>query len=1462
MESDGHSEELLRRSWVRYLSVLIVLVLTVSAFAVFSNVASASSPGPSPSAVGPRHDLYVGVTQLTVQTTNPLQYTLVDEYYILGTVYSFLLNYGPNWELEPDLAISWAQTNTNPSTWEFKLTKNAYFADPRLCTKDAAGHIVSCDTSHPVTGEDVKFTYDYVKLYQDQTSYYKPCTEHIASMAVSPTDPYYVTMTFDGPYAAAIASIGCVPILPKYIWQTLAVDHQNALPIGSGSMMVRPDPTSGTPPTKMITPPPLFLDRNPLWHGVETLGRMALADTMQFVSYQSSGALSVDLSLGKVDIALSPSSQDYIGFLNRAGIRRQSVADGFEAEQAVQVLDDEMRAYFASISSRPVERGSTNPVLRHQTVRSAIHIATDRNKMIANALNGLGTPGNTLLPLFHPWHTDIPPYSADDKNGDGIPFDHGMEEFPEGPAALPTARQMLVDDGWRYVCATGALQTGIEFPLCRRDGAGRMVEPLDFRFSTFNTEPWWETAARGVKEDAEKVGIRFTIELVNPSQMYQLWVKLDYEVWLWDWVWTPITDTSIALIVQTCGGIVTMDNDNGFCMRDATGRWVFDDMYNQTLVETNVAARRALSDEMNRIIYDYASYNLPFYLDQLYAMNEVRFTNWGDFRAQRALPPDIGNPMWLTMFTHPVDQRPPQFSLPTFEGAAGRATQFSVSAIDPEGAALAYRWDFDTATEPGGTGVNNDGILANDDQGGNSPTPTFTYASAGTYGVSLRVYEAGGDFFATKKTSATITPPGTGAPSISAIPFSPTDPTTYTGDLVTFAASASDPAGGALTYTWDFGDGSPAPPSSPIVSHAYATSGTKTVRLTVRNTAGQTAQSSTLANVVDNVAPTVLPLESKAVVVGLEDTFVAFASDANSRDTLTYAWDFGDGQTGSGNPVAHTYAGTGTRTLRVDVSDGKGHTTTSTASINVVADRNTAPAINSFVGAPATTYTNVPVAFTATVTDPEGNSMRWQWDFNNDGTVDLDEVSPLVAPGTAQTRSHTYTFASAGQFRSKLTITDIPPGTAAPKTTFQQFTVRVAANAAPTLTDIGLAPASGIPGQDFAFSSTSNDADGDRLSFTWEWGDGSAPTTGQTGFFGGLISGSHAYGEEGEYLVVLIVNDGKGGEARKSTLVTVSRAALLRVTTGIDIHPTFGVPGKVIVDGVSRDEWATTWVKIAPGEHTVAFSDVWNLGTPDPVTVNIPAGGVAEVQARYRAYGWLRVVTDPPVPGTISVNGAPSDDWEVWRAVPPGSYTISFGSVRDFRPPVAETVTVNAEQLTTVVGRYTWDGASPGPDPATYALLRVTTGLSTDPNAGAPSAISVNGVVRDEWALTWVKIPPGTYTVSFGDVVNLGTPADVTFTLAAGQTREVAGIFQVHGWLRVDTSPPVPGTIFVNGLPYDDWQVWQSMPPGTYKVSFGPVPGFVTPAAIMVDVAGGSLAFVTGAYVSAPTTVGTREPDA
>jgi hypothetical protein len=87
---------------------------------------------------------------------------------------------------------------------------------------------------------------------------------------------------------------------------------------------------------------------------------------------------------------------------------------------------------------------------------------------------------------------------------------------------------------------------------------------------------------------------------------------------------------------------------------------------------------------------------------------------------------------------------------------------------------------------------------------------------------------------------------------------------------------------------------------------------------------------------------------------------------------------------------------------------------------------------------------------------------------------------------------------------------------------------------------------------------------------------------------------------------------------------------------------------------------------------------------------------------------------------------------------------------------------------------------------------------------------------------------------------------------AGGGTTFYQGDFLQHGSLRVTTNPALAATIFVNGIPRNDWGMWQSMEPGTYKVSFGPYPGFITPAAQIVQVTAGGFTPVEGLYTPAP----------
>ena len=61
------------------------------------------------------------------------------------------------------------------------------------------------------------------------------------------------------------------------------------------------------------------------------------------------------------------------------------------------------------------------------------------------------------------------------------------------------------------------------------------------------------------------------------------------------------------------------------------------------------------------------------------------------------------------------------------------------------------------------------------------------------------------------------------------------------------------------------------------------------------------------------------------VTTGTALAFTATGTDPDG-DTLTYAWDFGDGTTSSAQNPSHAYLTAGSYTARVTVSDGRGGT--------------------------------------------------------------------------------------------------------------------------------------------------------------------------------------------------------------------------------------------------------------------------------------------------------------------------------------------------------------------------------------------------------------------------------------------------------------------------------------------------------------------------------------------------------
>ncbi len=162
-----------------------------------------------------------------------------------------------------------------------------------------------------------------------------------------------------------------------------------------------------------------------------------------------------------------------------------------------------------------------------------------------------------------------------------------------------------------------------------------------------------------------------------------------------------------------------------------------------------------------------------------------------------------------------------------------------------------------------------------------------------------------------------------------------------------FDASGSSAPGASITsYAWTFGDGGTANGVSP--SHAYATSGTRETKLTITTSNGSTA--TTTQDVTVTKVNQVPAASFTSSCDQLVCSFDAAGSSDPDGDSLTYAWNFGDGAAGTGVSPSHTYGTAGQRTVTVTVSDG---TATDSTTRQVTAS-STAQAALQYVGAAAT----------------------------------------------------------------------------------------------------------------------------------------------------------------------------------------------------------------------------------------------------------------------------------------------------------------------------------------------------------------------------------------------------------------------------------------------------------------------------------------------------------------------------
>lgn len=249
----------------------------------------------------------------------------------------------------------------------------------------------------------------------------------------------------------------------------------------------------------------------------------------------------------------------------------------------------------------------------------------------------------------------------------------------------------------------------------------------------------------------------------------------------------------------------------------------------------------------------------------------------------------------------------------------------------------------------------------------------------------------------------------------------------FRGESVSLDASATvDPQGKALTFNWDFGDGSPTV-STDTTSHVYSQLGQFTVVLTVTNSDGTPASDYVRVEVGNRLPTAIIAAPATPVSTNMctNVTFDGTGSNdsgdaAYGGAVASYRWSYGDGTSATLAAATHTYqykspSGAQPFTAALEVVDNDGGTSTSVSQQVTVTNR--APTASIMANGSTGTVTatiGVPVNFTSTANDPDSvcdsGVLTYNWDFG-DGTS-----------STSPNPTHTYTAVPTGKV--KLTVTD------------------------------------------------------------------------------------------------------------------------------------------------------------------------------------------------------------------------------------------------------------------------------------------------------------------------------------------------------------------------------------------------------------------------------------------------------
>jgi PKD repeat protein len=441
--------------------------------------------------------------------------------------------------------------------------------------------------------------------------------------------------------------------------------------------------------------------------------------------------------------------------------------------------------------------------------------------------------------------------------------------------------------------------------------------------------------------------------------------------------------------------------------------------------------------------------------------------------------------------------------------------------------------------------------------------PTKTYTSVGTFTVTLKI------------SNGSCVDSSSKVLSFQTKPISSFTINTTTQCLKNNSYSFSNNSVGAISYLWDFGDGTTSTLQNPTKS--YTVSGNFTVKLTATNAAGCSVTSSQIISV--NSA-----LIADFTIIGYNNCALNTALTFNNTSTglgtgTTSLWNFGDGTTSTSNNPIKTYTVAGNYTITYKITNG-----TCSDSISKTISLQTKPTASFIVNNNSQCLSGNNFSFT---NQSSGSIVGYYWNFGDSTSSNL--------------QNPTKTYTTSGNYTVVLTVTNSNGCT-------DQSSVVVSVKGTPNLSFTINANVQCLIGNVFTFINTSGTQAG--VSYYWNFGDGLNSTK-------DTISKTYAF--IGTYNVSLVATSGTN--CKDSVVKTISvinkPTPSFTTTTSSDCNSfsiifnnTTSISNAInykwyFGDGSSSTEKNPTHNYSNSGSYTVKLVATLNSGCADSVTLNI-----------------------------------------------------------------------------------------------------------------------------------------------------------------------------------------------------------------------------------------------------------------